>query len=187
MELFIFDLDDTLFKKTAKVIVRKKNNIMRKLSNAEYINYQLQDHEYYDFSEFKDANIFNETATPIHKTLKILKEQLKKESDVNVIIVTARRDFDNKELFLSTLEKHGIDTEKLYVERAGNNIGMASYKAKKLVFEKYLKTKKYTKVTIYDDLISNIRALYFLGESYPDIKFCGFLVKGTKIERVIYS
>ena len=57
MELFIFDLDDTLFKTTAKVIVRKKNNIMRKLSNAEYSNYQLQDHEYYDFSEFKDANI----------------------------------------------------------------------------------------------------------------------------------
>ena len=86
MELFIFDLDDTLFKTTEKVIVRKKNNIMRKLSNAEYINYQLQDHEYYDFSEFKDANIFNETATPIHKTLKILKEQLKKESDAQAFV-----------------------------------------------------------------------------------------------------
>ena len=187
MELFIFDLDDTLFKTTAKVIVRKKNNIIRKLSNAEYSNYQLQDHEYYDFSEFKDANLFNETATPIHKTHKILKAQLIKESDVSVIIVTARRDFDDKELFLSALKKHGINTEKLYVERAGNNVGLASYEAKKLVFEKYLKTKKYTKVTIYDDLISNIRALYCLRETYPDIKFCGFLVKGTKIERFIFS
>ena len=27
MELFIFDLDDTLFKTTAKVIVRKENEI----------------------------------------------------------------------------------------------------------------------------------------------------------------
>ena len=82
MELYIFDLDDTLFKTTAKVIVRKKNNIIRKLSNAEYSTYQLQDHEYYDFSEFKDANLFNETATPIHETHKILKAQLIKESDV---------------------------------------------------------------------------------------------------------
>ena len=187
MELFIFDLDDTLFTTTAKVIVRKKNKIIRRLSNAEYSNYKLLDHEQYDFNEFKDANLFHETAIPIDRTLEILKEQLIKESNVNVIIVTARRDFDNKELFLSALKKHGIDTEKLYVERAGNNIGLASYEAKKLVFEKYLKTKKYTKIIIYDDLISNIRALYSLGETYSDIKFCGFLVKGSIIEPVIFS
>ena len=73
-----------MFKTTAKVIVRKKNNIIRKLSNAEYSNYQLQDHEYYDFSEFRDANLFNETATPIHKTHKILKAQLIKNMQTNM-------------------------------------------------------------------------------------------------------
>ncbi len=179
MELFIFDLDDTLFKTTAKVIVRKENKIVRKLSNAEYSRYKLQAYEKYDFKEFEDANLFNRTARPINITLEILKEKLNQVIDIDVIIVTARRDFDNKELFLKTLTKFGIDTDRLYVERAGNKIGLASYDAKKLVFEKHLETNRYKKVTIYDDLSSNIEALYSLKNKYPNVIFNGFLVKGN--------
>ena len=95
---------------------------------------------------------------------------------MDVIVVTARRDFDNKEVFLNTLKKFGIDTDKLYVERAGNKIGLPSHEAKKLVFEKHLKTNRYKKVTIYDDLVSNINALYSLKKNYTEVTFNGFLV-----------
>ena len=101
MELFIFDLDDTLFKTNANVIVRKENEIVRKLSNAEYTRYKLQANERYDFKEFEDSNLFNRTATPIDITLEILKDKLNQEIDMDVIVVTARRDFDNKEVLLA--------------------------------------------------------------------------------------
>ena len=146
MELFIFDLDDTLFKTTAKVIVHKENEIVKKLSNAEYSQNKLEGNERYDFKEFEDSNLFNRTAIPIEITLDILKEKLNHKIDIDVIVVTARRDFDNKEVFLNTLRKFGIDTDKLYVERAGNKIGLPSHEAKKLVFEKYLKANRYKKV-----------------------------------------
>ena len=35
MELVIFDLDDTLFKTSAKVLVKKNNSVSKKLSNKE--------------------------------------------------------------------------------------------------------------------------------------------------------
>ena len=103
------------------------------------INFVL--YERYDFKEFEDQTYLR-TATPIDITLEILKDKLKQEIDMDVIVVTARRDFDNKEVFLNTLRKFGIDTDKLYVERAGNKIGLPSHEAKKLVFEKYLKTNR---------------------------------------------
>ena len=185
MELFIFDLDDTLFKTNAKVIVRKENEIVRKLSNAEYSRYKLQANERYDFKEFEDSNLFNRTATPIDITLEILKDKLNQEIDMDVIVVTARRDFDNKEVFLNTLRKFGIDTDKLYVERAGNKIGLPSHEAKKLVFGKYLKTNRYKKVTIYDDLVSNINALYSLKKDFINVTFNGFLVtENGKVQEI---
>ena len=47
---------------------------------------------------------FNRTATPIDITLEILKDKLKQEIDMDVIVVTARRDFDNKEVFVTLSE-----------------------------------------------------------------------------------
>ena len=45
MELVIFDLDDTLFKTSAKVLVKKNNSVSKKLSNKEYNEYTLDKDE----------------------------------------------------------------------------------------------------------------------------------------------
>ena len=57
--LTIFDIDDTMFKTKAKVLVRNKNtNQVRELSPQEYNNYKLQKDEEWDYREFKSAKVF---------------------------------------------------------------------------------------------------------------------------------
>ena len=124
--------------------------------------------------KFSDASLFNKTSQPINQTLGLLKTL----SDLRqkVIIVTARQDLDNKNLFLDTFKNFGIDIENCYVERSGNLKNMKPSEAKKVVFRKYLSSGKYTKVTLYEDSVSNIQALLSLQTKFPKIKFKAYLV-----------
>ncbi len=82
----------------------------------------------------------------------------KKNVHSRAIIVTARADFDDKEMFLQTFRDHGLPIDSMHVERSGN-LGMDSpAEAKKVVFRKYLNTQNYTKTRLYDDAMSNLKA-----------------------------
>lgn len=173
--LTIFDVDDTLFHTTAKVGVVKNGKKIKSLSNQEFNNHELGDGEEFDFSEFKDAEKFFNESKPIHRMLmkaKMILKNYEKTPASRVIIITARQNFDNKERFLETFIKHGLDINKIYVERAGNMVGNMSPAVRKaIIIHRYLSTNKYNKVRLFDDSMSNLKAFLNLQNQFPKIKF----------------
>jgi hypothetical protein len=173
--LTIFDIDDTLFRTTAQIKVVKDGKIIRSLNNQEFNTYQLQPGERFDFGEFQNAEKFNRESIPIEPMLAKLKAILRNAGDSTVIMLTARSDFDDKELFLDTFRKYGIDMSKVHVHRAGN-LGGSPSQNKAVWIRKYLDTGKYARVRLYDDAMSNIKMFIELQSEYPDIKFFPYFV-----------
>lgn len=178
--LTMFDVDETMFKTKAKVkVINKNGKVIKKLDNQQFNLYKKKAGEEFDFGEFKNAEVFNRTSTPIarmiNKVKVILKNATRKGS--KVIIVTARPNFDDKELFLDTFRNQGIDIDKIYVERAGNLGGGPAAENKKVIFRKYLDQKIYKRIRLFDDARSNLKAFLSLQKDYPDVSFEAFLAK----------
>lgn len=176
--LTIFDIDETLFRTKAKVDVVKDGEVIRSLNNQEFNTYKLGPGEEFDFHEFRSAEIFQKTSTPIGKMIgkmkAILRNATKRGS--RVIVVTARGDFDNKEVFLNTFRAHGIDIDSAYVERAGNlGLGSAA-KNKRFIFHKYLRSGDYGRVRLFDDSKQNLNTFMALQKKYPNIEFEAWFV-----------
>ena len=95
--LTIFDIDETMFITKAKVRVIKNGKVIKKLDNQEFNTYKKKPGEDYDFGEFKSAEVFNRTSTPIARMINKVKAILKNATKAGskVIIVTARPNFDN--------------------------------------------------------------------------------------------
>lgn len=182
--LTIFDIDDTMFVSKAKVRVKNKNTgKVKELTPQEYNNYKLGRDEEWDYGEFKSAKLFFKTATPIARMIEKAKAIIKNATarGSKVIIVTARADMDNKDLFIKTFEAHGIPMKNVYVERAGNVGGKNSAANKTVVFKKYLDTGKYARVRLFDDHMDNLKALLDLQREYPQVEFFAYLadLKGS--------
>lgn len=178
--LTMFDVDETMFITKAKVkVVNKNGKVIKKLDNQQFNLYKKKTGEEYDFGEFKNAEVFNRTSTPIarmiNKVKVILKNAVRKGS--KVIIVTARPNFDDKELFLDTFRNQGIDIDKIYVERAGNLGSGPAADNKKVIFRKYLDQKIYKRIRLFDDAKSNLKAFLSLQKDYPEVSFEAFLAK----------
>ena len=178
--LTMFDVDETMFKTKAKVkVVNKNGKVVKKLDNQQFNLYKKKAGEEFDYGEFKNAEVFNRTSTPIarmiNKVKVILKNAVRKGS--KVIIVTARPNFDDKELFLDTFRNQGIDIDKIYVERAGNLGSGPAAENKKVIFRKYLDQKIYKRIRLFDDAKSNLKAFLSLQKDYPDVSFEAFLAK----------
>src|SRR6056300_786723 len=180
--LTIFDIDDTMFVSKASVIVRNKNTGQeKKLTPMEFNSYKLRKNEEYDFGEFKSAKIFYKTATPIAKMIAKAKAIIKNATakGSKVIIVTARADMDDKDLFIKTFEAHGIPMDNVYVERAGNMGGKNSAANKAIIFRKYLKSNKYARVRLFDDHKENLDALLDLKREFPNVEMFAYLANKT--------
>jgi hypothetical protein len=171
--LTIFDLDETLFHTYAEVKVIKNGKEVASLTNQEFNGYKLKPGESFDFGEFRSAETFAKTSTPIAKMIgkakAIIRNSVAKGS--RVIISTARKNFDNKELFLNTLNAHGIDTDNVRVERAGNLDLGSTPKNKKAVLRKYLRSGIYKRVRFFDDDLNNVNSFKSLEKEYPNISF----------------
>lgn len=180
--LYVFDIDDTLFRTTAKVNVMKNGKLVRSLSSSEFNSDSLGPGEKYDYSEFDDAEKFNKESTPIHLMMDTLKRihqkiRLNLTPGSKVIMNTARGDFDDKETFLDTFRKHDVHIDDIHVHRAGAIPGNAPTAAKKLVFiRKHLDEGNYAVVIMYDDNKKNLDYFMSLTKEYPDVKFYGYLV-----------
>jgi len=182
--LTIFDIDDTMFISKAKVRVKNTNTgKVKELTPQEYNDYKLGNNEVWDYGEFKSSKIFYKTATPIARMIEKAKAIIKNATarGSKVIIVTARSDMDNKDLFIKTFEAHGIPMKNVYVERAGNVGGKNSAANKTVVFKKYLDTNKYARVRLFDDHKDNLKALLDLKREYPNVEFFAYLadLKGS--------
>ena len=173
--LTIFDIDDTLFHTTAQISVMKDGKVVRTLSNQEYNVYTLQPGESFDYGEFRNAEKFNKESVPIGPMIAKLKAILNNAGDSTVIMLTARSDFDNKELFLDTFKRYGIDMSKIHVHRSGS-LGLPSAEGKAVWIRKYLDTGKYGRVRLYDDAMSNLKMLIGLRQEYPNVQFFPYFV-----------
>lgn len=179
--LTIFDIDDTLFHTTAMIMVVKDGKIIKRLSNNEFNTYKLGTGETFDFSEFRDAKKFYDESKPIARMLdkaKILLDRSKANPKSKVVIVTARDDFNDKDVFLSTFRKHGFNIDDVRVERAGKIKGeMIPAFKKAIIIRNYLKTGAYSKVRLYDDAMSNLKEFLKLKKEFPEIMFEAYFAK----------
>jgi hypothetical protein len=178
--LSIFDIDDTLFHTTAQIALVKDGKVIKKLSNQEFNTYSLKSGESFDFDEFRDAEKFNKESKPISRMMDRAKAILSHSSKnplSKVIVVTARANFDNKEVFLNTFRKHRFNIDKVRVERAGNINDISAAADKKFVIiHNYLKTGQFDRVSLFDDAISNLTKFLQLKQLFPKIKFEAYFV-----------
>lgn len=180
--LHMFDIDDTLFHTSDKIHVKDKfGNTVQTLSNQEFNTHKLPKDHTYDFSEFRNADKFHKEGEPIHpmiNKLKAIQKNVEKKTGSKVIINTARADFDKQSKFAKKFQKHGIDINKVHVERAGNIPGDEPPSEKKAkVVKKYLDQHPYNHVTLYDDSKQNLSRLLKMKKEYPHVKFHAYHVQ----------
>jgi len=177
--LTIFDIDDTLFTTDTKIHIVKGGKRIKSLTPAEFNVYRVKSGESLDFSDFRSAEVFQKTAKPIatvFKTAKSIISRFSAFANKKIVIVTARGDLDDKNVFLDTFKKYGFDISKVYVHRAGNVGGPDSAQNKKVVIRDLIKDGKYEMVRLFDDSKPNLDALHELESEFPDTKFETFFV-----------
>jgi len=174
-KLVIFDIDDTLVHTQTRVHVIKDDKVIRSLSSHEFTHYKLKDGEHFDFGDFTSAKEFFDNAKPIIPMMNQLKRDI--ATGNKVVMVTARSDFDDKELFLDTFRKYGVDMSKVHVYRAGNITDKIKVdEKKKIIIRKLLDQGNYRKAIMYDDSIPNLDSFVTLKKEYPDTKFYAWSV-----------
>jgi hypothetical protein len=169
-KLVIFDIDDTLVHTQTKVHVIKDGQTIKELNSHEFTHYKLQPGESFDFGRFRDARDFFENSKPIIPMINQLKHDI--ATGNKVVMVTARADFNDKELFLDTFRKYGVDMSKVHVYRAGNmTIKAQTEEKKKIIIRDLLSKAHYTKAIMYDDALPNLHSFVELKKEYPKTKF----------------
>ena len=179
----MFDIDDTLFTTNNKVHVVKDGQVIKKLNAAEFNMYQKGPGEKYDYTEFRDAARFQKQAKPIRPLLAKLKamaKNIKQKAGSQIILLTARTNFDDKNTFLNTFRKFGIPIDDIRVERAGQ-LNARSDVAKKIIVNDYLKKGIFNRVRLYDDHKQNLVSFLKLRDDYPNVDFEAYLVDKGKV------
>ena len=169
-KLVIFDIDDTLVHTQTKVHVVKDGQVIKELNSHDFTHYKLQPGESFDFENFRNAHDFFHNSKPIIPMMNQLKHDI--ATGNKVVMVTARADFDDRELFLDTFRKYGVNMNKVHVYRAGNMTGkMQTEEKKKIIIRKLLDQGNYTKAIMYDDAVPNLESFVELKDEYPHTKF----------------
>ena len=184
-KLVIFDIDDTLVHTQTKVNVIKDGRVVKELNSHDFTHYKLQPGESFDFENFRNAHDFFHNSKPIIPMMNQLKQDI--ATGNKVVMVTARADFDDKELFLDTFRKYGIDMNKVHVYRAGNMTQkVQTEEKKKIIIRNLLDKGNYTKAIMYDDAVPNLESFVELKKEYPQTKFYAWHVslKGEASEFV---
>ena len=169
-KLVIFDIDDTLVHTQTKVHVVKDGEVTKELNSHEFTLYKLQPGEKFDFENFRNAQEFFDNSKPIIPMMNQLKNDI--ATGNKVVMVTARADFDDRELFLDTFRKYGVDMSRVHVYRAGNMTGkMQTEEKKKIIIRNLLDKGNYTKAIMYDDAVPNLESFVELKDEYANTKF----------------
>lgn len=179
--LNVFDIDDTLFKTTAKIWIMKDGKQVRPLQSGEFNTYTLKAGESYDFQEFRSGKHFYMTAKPIDNMIKRAQSAVRNQTEhCETIIITARSDFEDKEPFLQKFREHGFPIDQVYVERAGNLQKIKSdaktHITKGVILTKYIKSGRFNKIRMWDDHSGNLDMLLKLGERHPEVSVEAYLV-----------
>lgn len=179
--LTMFDMDDTLVTSQAHIlVVDKQGQLLQRLHSTNYRSYQLQPGERFSYEEFSSSEVFKATSQPIERMVSRACEilhHIAHRPRSQVIILTARSDFDNNLVFLQSLAAHGIDTNKIHVEFAGN-LTCPAPEAKARITSRYLNSGKFDRVRLIDDHVDNLVAFLRLQPLYPHVRFSAYLVLG---------
>jgi FMN phosphatase YigB (HAD superfamily) len=168
-KLVVFDIDDTLVHTQTKVHVTKDDKVIHSLNSHDFTHYRLKPGEDFDFSGFRNAQEFFEKSKPIIPMMNQLKRDI--ATGNKVVMVTARADFDDRELFLDTFRKFGIDMGRVHVYRAGNSKEGTTEERKKAIIKSLLDKGDYTKAIMYDDAKPNLHTFMELKRDHPRTKF----------------
>jgi GNAT superfamily N-acetyltransferase len=169
-KLVIFDIDDTLVNTDTRVNVVQDGKVIKQLNSHDFTHYKLGPGEEFDFGEFKDAREFYTKAQPIPGMIKQLKHDI--ATGNRVIMLTARSDFNDRDVFLDTFRRFGIDMDRVHVYRAGNlTIKAATEEKKKIILKHLLGKEHFDKLIMYDDSVPNLNAFLSLKQDYPYSKF----------------
>mgnify|MGYP003342647669 CR=1 FL=1 len=177
--LYVFDIDDTLFRTNILVHIRDANGrIVKSLNTQEFNQYKLQPSQRYDFSDFRDADKFERTSKPIIPMivrLRILQKDIE-NTNSKIVMITGRSDFDDKDKFLDVFRRLGVDIDKIHIYRAGNLSVPESIADKKAAIVKTLLNteKNYRHAVMYDDNIDNLETFKKLGSEFPDVSFTSY-------------
>lgn len=168
-KLVVFDIDDTLVYTQTKVHVVKDEKTVKSLNSHDFTHYKLQPGESFDFEDFRNAKEFFEKSKPIIPMMRQLKQDI--ATGNKVVMVTARADFDDKELFLDTFRKYGVDIDKVHVYRAGNSKQGTTEERKKAIIKSLLDKDNYSKAIMYDDAKPNLHTFIELKKDHPNTRF----------------
>jgi GNAT superfamily N-acetyltransferase len=169
-KLVIFDIDDTLVNTDTRVNVVQDGKVIKQLNSHDFTHYKLAPGETFDFGAFKDAREFFTKARPIPGMIKQLKHDI--ATGNRVIMLTARSDFNDRDVFLDTFRRFGIDMDQVHVYRAGNlAIKAATEEKKKIILKHLLGKEHFDKLIMYDDSVPNLNAFLSLKQDYPYSKF----------------
>ena len=169
--LYVFDIDDTLFRTSARARIVNTKGQVKYLSSEELKDYEFSSDEKICFAEFRDAKKFAEESQPIESMIKIAQDCIKKTAEGSkTILLTARADLDCKTKFLEYLNSSGLDINHIYVERAGNFSNLKTPEAKKLIIKRYLESQSYQKAYLFDDSLDNINSFSDLKVMFPSVE-----------------
>ena len=169
--LYVFDIDDTLFRTSARARIVNTKGQVKYLSSEELKDYEFSSDEKICFAEFRDAKKFAEESQPIESMIKIAQDCIKKTAEGSkTILLTARADLDCKTKFLEYLNSSGLDINHIYVERAGNRPNLKTPEAKKLIIKHYLESRSYQKAYLFDDSLDNIDSFSDLKVMFPSVE-----------------
>ena len=188
-KLIFVDIDETLFFTKAKIYVRNKetNKIVKELSNQEFNTYKLKENEYFSFEEFKSSDIFIEGSIPNKKMINIVNKLY--DNEIEIALLTARQDFDNKDTLIEYLKSFGLNighykNKDIHIIRTGNYTEITSTaKRKQFVVEKILKKryKDFDEIVLYDDNEDNLKEFMKLKDKFENKLFTAFKVEGENI------
>lgn len=173
--LTVFDLDDTLFICHAKLFVKKPDGTRVPVHSS--ATYRLQEGEEFDYSEFRSAQFFYDTAVPIDTMVRKFKaiRSMTVNPNSKIVIITARSDFDNKDLFMAALDKHGVAHDDVHVYRAGNLDHIDTTPQRKChIIDSLFEQGNFEKIRMFEDSFVNLNAFLNMkanNPQYKDVKF----------------
>lgn len=152
-KIVLFDIDDTLIKSKAKIyVLNDQNEIIKKLTPAQYNHYKCKVGEHFNYDEFDNEEILNNARfTKFWKTLKEFYDK-----GVNVGIVTARED---KEMLIRFFLNNGMDINRYLIFPVGGKTCKFRGKIqdrKRQVIE-HLSARGYKNFVFYDDNEDNLK------------------------------
>lgn len=163
-KIILFDLDDTIIDTIAEIGVVKGGKVIKRLSNAEFNDYVLGPGESFDFGEFDDPILLDQS--PFTKYWNTLKREYRKGTHIGIL--TARSDCRMiKEFFL----KNGIRIkDELVIAINDPSLGLkGSIQEKKTEAIRILAGVGYDNFIFFDDNEPNLKSAKSL-ESQLNIK-----------------